>query len=104
MKINLSLTHLIVFAGILVLPARITVAQNSQSEMDKSISNNIGDPAKFKAVLTGLKQAVQKHDAPPFSALGISPTTSIPRTTQSIRSRKPQVFIARYDRIITPHI
>jgi len=104
MKIRPGLTHLIVFAGILVLPAAIAGAQDSHPDVDKSISNNVGDPAKFQAVFTGLKQAVQQHDASSVAALVSYPITINPRTKQAISVRTSQTFIARYDQIVTPHI
>lgn len=101
MKIRAGLAHLIVLSCILSLPI---AAQSPHSGIDKSISDNIGDPAKFQTVFTGLKQAVEKHDAAAVAALVSYPITINPRTKKAISVRTPQTFISRYDQIITPHI
>jgi hypothetical protein len=104
MKLRAGLTHLIVLVGILFLSVAISSAQSAHPEMDKSISDNVGDPAKFQAVLTSLKQAVERHDVAAVAALVSYPITINPRTKTAMSIRTPQAFIARYDQIITPHI
>jgi len=104
MKIRTGLALLIVHIAVLLLPARIATAQGNHPEMDKSISDNIGDPAKFQAVLTGLKQAVSKHDAAAVADLVSYPITINPRTKTALPVRTSQIFISHYDQIVTPHI
>jgi hypothetical protein len=89
---------------ILCLPAAFSAAQTSHADMDRSISNMVGDPVQFQTVFTGLKQAVEKHDAPAVAALVSYPITVNPRTKKAISVRTPRTFIACYDQIITPHI
>jgi hypothetical protein len=79
-------------------------AQSSRADIDKSISNNIGDPAKFQAFFADLKQAVQKHDADAVAALVNYPITVNPRTKSARRIRTPKAFAEGYDSIITAHI
>lgn len=105
MTIHVRLIHRVLLASTLFLPATVVChAQNSRADMDKSISNMVGDPAQFQTVFQGLKQAVQKHDAAAVAALVSYPITVNPHTKKAISVRTPQAFIARYDQIITPHI
>jgi hypothetical protein len=104
MKIHAALTHLIVLAGILILSATISPAQSPHPEMDKSISDNIGDPTKFQIVLANLKKAVEKHDAAATAQLVSYPITINPRTKTAMSIRTPLAFIELYDKIITPYI
>jgi uncharacterized protein YyaL (SSP411 family) len=104
MKIFARLAALIVLVGVMLPPSAIAAAQSSHADIDKSISDNIGDPAKFQQVMTALKQAVEKHDAAAVAALVSYPITVDPRTKTAVRVRTPQAFVARYDKIITPHI
>ncbi|HTH54260.1 MAG TPA: hypothetical protein VL495_09930 [Edaphobacter sp.] len=105
MKIPARWFPRILFACLVALPLAGTCrAQSSHSDMDKSISNMVGDPAQFQTVFTGLKQAVEKHDAAAVAALISYPITINPRTKKAISIRTPKTFIARYDQIVTPHI
>jgi hypothetical protein len=89
--------------AILAVPALAT-AQNAQADIDKSVAANLGDPAKFRQVMTSLQQAVAKHDASAVAALVSYPITINPRTKKALRIRTPKAFVASYDKIITPHI
>ena len=72
--------------------------------IDQSIATNVGDPAKFRELMTSLQQAVQKHDAPTVAALVSYPVDINPHTKKTLHLRTPEAFIAQYDNIITPHI
>jgi hypothetical protein len=102
MKIAVRLLALVSLAGLLqTAPA---IAQTSQAKIDKAVSANIGDPAKFQQTMSDLQQAVANHDAPAVAAMVSYPITIDPRTQRAVMIRTPQAFVARYDRIITPHI
>ncbi|HMF65431.1 MAG TPA: hypothetical protein VK608_15180 [Edaphobacter sp.] len=103
MKIRASLICLMILIGTFSLPT-VAAAQASSAEIDKSISDNVGDPAKFKAFFANLKQAVEKHDAAAVAAVVSYPITVNQRTKAAVTIRTPQSFITRYDQIITPHI
>lgn len=81
-----------------------TASTASTASMDKSIADNVGDPAKFRETMTTLQQAVQKHDAPAVAALVSYPININPHTKQVLHIRTSAAFIAQYDSIVTPHI
>lgn len=103
MKLRTALSSLILL-GSFFLPARFALAQSNHADLDKSISDNVGDPAKFQAFFASFKQAVEKHDAAAVVAMVSYPITVNPRTKAAMTIRTPQSFIAHYDMIITPHI
>lgn len=103
MKLRTALSSFILL-GALLLSAGIVLAQTGSSSLDKSIADNVGDPAKFQTFFASLKQAVEKRDAAAVAAMVSYPITVNPRTKATITIRTPQSFIARYDKIITPHI
>ena len=72
--------------------------------IDQSIATNVGDPAKFREVMTAFQQAVQKHDASAVAALVSYPIDINPHTKQVLHIRTPAAFIAQYNSIITRHI
>jgi hypothetical protein len=74
------------------------------SAINQSIASNVGDPAKFRAVMTSLQQAVAKHDSNAVAALISYPVTINPGTRTPMRIRTPDAFVTSYDKIITPHI
>jgi hypothetical protein len=76
----------------------------ASAAVDQSITANIGDPTKFRAVMTALQQATQKHDAPAVAALVSYPIDINPHTKQVLHILTPDAFIAQFDRIVTPHI
>jgi len=100
MKFRTQLASLIVLTGILAAPA---LAQNTPTDIDKSIDTMLGDHVKVQHLVTDLQQAVAKHDAPAVAALVHYPIKINPGT-KPFTIRTPQAFIARYDRIITPAI
>jgi hypothetical protein len=102
MKLCLRLPALALLACATLLPPAL--AQSSYADIDKAITDNIGDPAKFQAFFADLKEAVQKHDADAVAALVNYPITVNPRTKAAKRVRTPKAFVAGYDSIITPHI
>lgn len=102
MKISIQLARTISVACLILLPC-LAAAQNTQAQIDQSIQNNVGDPAKFQRVFSDLQQAVAKHDAA-AAALVNYPITINPGTSYAIRIRTLQAFIANYDKIITPFI
>jgi hypothetical protein len=104
MKICARLTALALLTGAMLLPSATTHAQSSHPDIDKSISDNVGDPAKFQAFLADLKQAVQKHDADAVAVFVSYPITVNPRTKMARRVRTSKAFVASYDKIITQHI
>ena len=108
MKLRAHLTAVALLACATLLPPAAAQAQSThadtRSDIDKSISDNIADPAKFQAFFADLKQAVQTHDADAVAALVSYPITVNPRTKAAKRVRTPKAFVARYDTIITPHI
>jgi len=90
-------------AAMLTQPA-VTFAQSKQADIDSRIKGMVGDPEKFQQTMADLKQAVAKHDASAVAALVSYPITINPHTRTAMKIAKPQTFIARYDKIITPHI
>jgi hypothetical protein len=74
------------------------------SAINQSIASNIGDPAKFRIVMTSLQQAVAKHDSNAVAALVSYPITINPGTRTPMRIRTPDAFVTSYDKIITLHI
>jgi hypothetical protein len=104
MKLRIMASCLIFLLGSLLATPKSVVAQSRRAEIDQSITDNIGDPAKFQAFFSSLKQAVEKHDASAVSAMVSYPMTIHPGTKGAIHVRTPQNFIAQYDKIVTPHI
>jgi hypothetical protein len=76
----------------------------TNSATDQSIAANVGDPAKFRELMTSLQQAVQKHDASAVAALVSYPMDINPHTKKVLHIRTPEAFVAQYDSIITPHV
>ena len=72
--------------------------------IDQSIATNVGDPAKFREVMTAFQQDVQAHDASAVASLVSYPIDINPHTKQVLHIRTSADFIAQYDSIITPHI
>lgn len=85
-----------------------TPAQTAHSPdtaaIDKAITANIDDPAKFREIMSTLQYAVRKHDSATVASLVSYPITINPNTPAALTIRNPEAFIARYDQIITPHI
>ncbi len=105
MKIHRTLIHLLLLSCALLRPAALTAqAPHSPSEIDQSISANIGDPAAFHSFFTTLQQSVAKHDASTVASLVSYPIAIDPHTKRARTIRTPEDFIARYDGIVTPHI
>jgi leucyl aminopeptidase (aminopeptidase T) len=103
MKIAVRFTVLVTLA-LAMLTSGTAAAQNTQADTDSSISANVGDPAKFRQMMTSLQQAVATHDASAVATLVSYPITVNPRTKRAMRIRTPEAFVARYDKIVTPHI
>ncbi len=80
------------------------LAQSTQADTDSRIKDMVGDPAKFQQMMASLQQAVAKHDAAAVAALVSYPITVNPHTRTAMNVSKSQTFIARYDKIMTPHI
>lgn len=76
----------------------------ASASVDQSITTNVGDPAKFRELMTALQQGIQKHDASAVAALVDYPIDINPHTKQVLHIRTPAAFIAQYDSIVTPHI
>ncbi|QNI37901.1 hypothetical protein [Edaphobacter albus] len=104
MKLRVTAPRLILLLGALFVAPQFVVAQSSHAEIDKSITDNIGDAAKFQTFFASLKQAVEKHDAAAVAAMVSYPITVNPRTKAAMTIRTPQSFITQYDKIMTPHI
>ena len=102
MKIRIRLASLFAPAFMMLLSA--TALAQSRADVDRAIETNVGDPAKFREVFTGLQQAVAKHDASAVAAIVNYPITINPRTNKAIPIRTPQAFVASYDKIVAPHI
>lgn len=83
-------------------PAPETAAASPAT--DQSIADNVGDPVKFHELMTSLQQAAQKHDPSAIAPLIRYPIDINPNTKKVIHIRTPEVFIAQYNNIITPHI
>jgi len=107
MMIAARVTALAALALAMLTAPGIAAAQNSQADqgdIDKSITANVGDSAKFHQVMTSLQQAVAKHDAAAVAALVSYPITVNPHTKRAVRIRTTKAFVASYDKIITPHV
>ena len=102
MKISIQFARTIP-AGCLVLLPCLAAGQSSRVQIDPSIQNNVGDPAKFERVFSDLRHAVAKHDDA-VAALVNYPITINPATSNVVRIRTAQAFIASYDKIITPSV
>ncbi len=103
MKISIQSARTISVASLILLPCS-AAAQNSRVQIDQSIQNNVGDPAKFQRVFSDLQHAVAKHDAAVVAALVNYPITINPGTSNVMYIRAAQAFIASYDKIITPSV
>lgn len=104
MKLRSRLMALALLACATLLPPALAQTQSSHADIDKSVTDNIGDAAKFQTFFADLKQAVEKHDAAAVAALVSYPINVNPRTKKAKRVRTPKAFVAGYDSIITPHI
>ena len=106
MTLRSRLTAVALLADAMLLPPAQAQAShaNTAADVDKSISDNIGDPAQFRTFLADLKQAVQKHNANAVASLVSYPMTVNPHTGSAKRIRTQKAFVTGYDSIITPHI
>lgn len=103
MKLRATTLCLILLLGSFAAP-RFSVAQSSRAEIDKAITTNIGDVAKFQAFFARLKQAIETQDAASVAAMVSYPITVNPHTKAALTLRTSQSFITQYAKIVTPHI
>jgi hypothetical protein len=104
MKIVGRLGYTVALTLAMLTGSSAVMAQSKQADTDSRIKDMVGNPAKFQEMMANLQQAVAKHDAAAVAALVSYPITVNPHTKTAMKISKPPTFIARYDKIITPHI